>query len=179
MKRTFLISLVILPAVMLIAIVAATSSSDTHPRIAAALETYLQYRAPFSTSRDLIEQIVPAASPRRFTPQMSKNALVYVQIYRSMTNSSLLPSWLNQTTPVTSWLSFASPYNSWPLAYPPTDVWCVRLRPDGNFYPEIVFVAHHEDDYHSEWIVHDPTAGTAQQLADDLATLGCGEVERP
>lgn len=180
MRRYLIISLVILPAVMLIAIVALTTSpSGTRHRITAALEGYLQYRAPFSASIDMIEQIVPATSPRSFTRQMSRGTLDYLKIYRSITNTILLPSWLNQTSPVTNWVSFASPYDRWPLAYPPTDVWCVRLKPNGNRYPEVVFVALHEDDYHSEWIVHDPAAITAQQLSVDLAALGCSEVEQP
>lgn len=106
MRRYLLISLVILPAVALIAIVAFTTSPfSTRTQITGALDRYLylNYRVAFSVTHDLIEQIVPATSPRSFTRQMSNSTVGYLSrqldnSYRLVTNTELL---LNPTSPVT------------------------------------------------------------------------------
>jgi hypothetical protein len=155
MKRYLMIVLAVLPATLLITIVAlgtpgilGTHTPTTHDQVSSAIDSYLQYRAPKSRSIN----------------SMSKATFGNGNYFKSEFHSTSIPlMWLGQK----------------PLPYPPAAVWCVRLRPAGHLYPEIVFVAEHEDDYHMEWIVHDPAAENSTELAAELATLGCSEVEQP
>ncbi len=171
MKRYLMIVLAVLPATLLITIVAlgtpgilGTHTPTTHDQVSSAIDSYLQYRAPKSRSINSIQRLVPAGLPGKFTPQMSKATFGNGNYFKSEFHSTSIPlMWLGQK----------------PLPYPPAAVWCVRLRPAGHLYPEIVFVAEHEDDYHMEWIVHDPAAENSTELAAELATLGCSEVEQP
>ncbi|HZY45026.1 MAG TPA: hypothetical protein VFF70_09785 [Anaerolineae bacterium] len=174
MKRSLMIGLAILPAAVLIAIatlgtpgILGVHVPTTQDQVSSAIDSYLQYRAPRARSINSIQQLIPASLPGNFTSRMSKATFGNGNYFKSDFHSTHIPvMWLGQK----------------PLPYPPTDVWCARLLPSGNSYnsyPDIVFIAQHEDDYHAEWIVHDPATETRQQLTADLAALGCSEVEQP
>lgn len=164
MKRALMVGIIILPAALLIAVVVLTTpASATHDQVTVAINNYLQYRAPRSISIGGIQRLVPAVFPGRFTPQMSQDTFGGGNYFKSDFHPTNIPlNYLSQK----------------PLPYPPSAVWCIRLRPADNLHPEIVFVALHEDDYHTEWIVHDPAA-TGQELNANLVTLGCSEIESP
>jgi hypothetical protein len=165
MKRLLIIGTIMLPALVLMAfVIQSTPATGTRDQVTRLLDSYLQSRAPNAAPRssNSIQRLVPADSPGNFTAQMSKSTFGNGNYFKSNFHSITTPvEWLGQK----------------PLPYPPVAVWCVRLQPTDDHYPAIVFVVQHEDDYHAEWIVHDPAAGTASVLADNLITLGCSEVE--
>jgi hypothetical protein len=98
---------------------------------------------------------VQASQPSHFTPNMTTG---------SFSNSvTYLPT-----------ESFDGDYFSGlePVPYPPDQVWCVLLKDDGQ--QELVFVALHNSDYSTNWIVHipsDPWGSPA--LQSTMESLGC------
>ena len=169
MKRFLVIILVVLPATLLIALVSlGAHPTTTRAQVVGAIRGYLHYRAPEAGSINSIQQLVPASWPRNFTPQMSEATFGYGAYFKSdFRYATFSPIWEGQMKPV---------------PYPPTDVWCARLQPPGNkvdSYSEIIFIAQHEDDYQAEWIVHDASAKSTQQLTADLAAVGCSELMHP
>ena len=165
MKRLLIIGVIVLPAIVLIAIATrSTPATAVRDQVTGLLESYLQYRTPVARSINLIQRLIPATSPGAFMAQMSQS---------TFGNSNYFKSNFHSITTPTDW------FGQKPPPYPPTAVWCARLQPMDDLYPTIAFVAFHEDDYHGEWIVHDPAAESAAALADNLASLGCSEVENP
>ena len=190
MKRLLaLVTAILLPTVV-VAVLALSNPEVGQPglpnQVTLAVDDYLNYH---SQRTQTIQQIIPAAQPGHFTRQMSRATFGHSNYFQA--DSLPLPS----RTPAAAWLPGSgtpqpmndtlddeirlNPFYYKPLPFPPTALWCVLLQPTDGVSPRLVYIAQHEDDYSTVWVVHEPAAGLAQDLETALSTVGCTTGQTP
>lgn len=178
MKRLFRIALIMLAPTELAAVVLFSTHPPGSPDpVESAVLAYLRYQdvvAQPTGAAGSLGQIVSAANPAHFTPQLSQASFSSGTYYQTTHNyQTRRQSGLSATaTPWPGELSDAGKKLR-PLPYPPVSAWCVRVRASGRPALGVVFVAYHQDLYNAAWVVHEPAAETIGQLRSDLSSLGC------
>ena len=175
MSRLSRIALAVLPSTIVTAALALPAFKPGRPdQVKTAIFNYLHYRTSVSQQTSSVQQIIVAAQPGYFTPQISKATFghsVYFQTshqYPTRGGPATATPWPGELPSTGKGLR--------PLPFPPAAVWCVLLRSAGQATPDAVFVAQHQDDYKADWIVHEPTAETASELQASLSSVGCDVV---
>jgi hypothetical protein len=164
-RATFLILALLLPATLIIALLAVLQRSHL-PAWQLELAKYVECKDSLLSTRTTVRLVDRASRPWNFTQDM--NSAVFGD------NPSYQTGY-----------SYGGRDGPRPLPYLPEKVWCALLERDHKSTDElirettytVVFVAEHQNLYHADIVIHEPASDpSAEVLMESLSRVGCESV---